>query len=92
MDGTEPDRGRSATTIGRRVKKLLAKFLSDRLDPDDGAVDEAARDQELRSTLVKHRLTLQAVDRVLSDSQQRVAVAINETGDAIAKTRRARKR
>jgi hypothetical protein len=72
--------------------KLLDRIFGERLPPDDHAVDEGERARELQNTLVKHRLTLQAVGGVLSDSQKAVAGAIDDTADAIEKSRRRRRR
>jgi hypothetical protein len=61
------------------IDRLLGRG-DDEAVPDTG---ETVRIDEDRELLRKHEATLKAVDRVLTDSQHRVAAAINETGQAL---------
>lgn len=72
--------------------KILDRLFGPRLDPDDDAVDPAERDRQIEDLAVKHEATLRTVKAVLSDSQQRVAVAIDETADLIERQNRRRRR
>lgn len=70
----------------------LRDLIFGREERDDEPPDFTEKDQELEELAVNHEATLRAVHAVLSESQGRVAVAIDETGDAIRKLNSTRRR
>lgn len=67
--------------------RLLERIFGPRIDEDPAK--EAQVERDIEKIAVKHKATLKAVDALLSDSQ-RIAIAVDETGDAIRRARRRR--